>query len=296
MKFGNLITAMVTPFKQDSGVDYGRAAELAKRLVEDGSDGLVVAGTTGESPTLTDDEKLTLFKTVMEAVGGRAAVIAGTGNYNTRESIHLTQEAEKLGVHGAMLVCPYYNRPPQEGLYQHFKTIADSTSLPIILYNVPSRTGRNIEPTTVVRLAEVENIIAIKEAAGDMAQISVLARSLPEDFVIYSGNDEDTLPMMALGGIGIISVASHVAGTLIKQMIVAFLDRDTAKAAELHLRLFPLFKALFPATSVNPAPVKCALRLVGFDVGPLRLPLVPCDQDVEDTLRQALEELALIPS
>jgi 4-hydroxy-tetrahydrodipicolinate synthase len=292
MRFGNLLTAMVTPFKQDLSVDYDRAAELAKRLVAEGSDGLVVAGTTGESPTLTNDEKLALFRTVLDAVGERASVIAGTGNYNTQESIYLTKEAEKIGVHGAMLVCPYYNRPPQEGLYQHFKTIANSTSLPIVLYNVPSRTGRNIEPLTVKRLSEVENIIALKEASGDMSQVSTLARSLPKTFSIYSGNDEDTLAMMALGGVGVISVASHVAGPQIKEMIGAFLKGDVCKASELHLRLFPLFKALFPPTSVNPAPVKCALRLVGFDVGPLRLPLVPCEKSAEEALRNALQELA----
>jgi 4-hydroxy-tetrahydrodipicolinate synthase len=296
MEFGNLITAMVTPFNQDFSVDYKRAAELAKRLVEDGSEGLVVAGTTGESPTLTEEEKLRLCETTLEAVGDRASIIAGTGTYNTQESIHLTKEAEKIGVHGAMLVCPYYNRPPQEGLYQHFKAIADSTSLPIIIYNIPIRTGRNIEPSTVKRLAESENIVAIKEAACDMAQVSTLARSLPKTFAIYSGNDEDTLPMLALGAVGVISVASHVAGSLIKDMIGAFLSGDTAKATELHLRLFPLFKALFPPASVNPCPVKCSLRLVGFDVGPVRLPLVPCDKAVEDGLRHALREVGLIPA
>jgi len=296
MIFGNLLTAMVTPFKADLSVDYQRTAELAKRLVADGSEGLVVAGTTGESPTLTEGEKLTLFRTVMEAVGDRASVIAGTGTYNTAESVHLTQEAEKVGVHGALLVCPYYNRPPQEGLYQHFKAVADSTSLPIILYNIPSRTGRNIEPPTVKRLAEIENIVAIKESSGDMAQISVLSRSLPKTFAIYSGNDEDTLPLMSLGGVGIISVASHVAGAQMREMIQAFLNGDTAKATAIHLRLFPLFKALFPPTSVNPAPVKCALRLVGFDVGSLRLPLVPCDSATENALREALGQLGLLPT
>lgn len=295
MTFGSLVTAMVTPFKQDLSVDYEKAAELANRLLDDGSDGVVVAGTTGECPTLEKEEKLNLCRVVLGAIGDRGQVIAGTGNYNTEESIHLTKEAEKIGVHGAMLVCPYYNRPPQEGLFQHFKAVADSTSLPIILYNIPSRTGRNIEPSTVKRLTEVRNIVGIKEASGDMSHVSSLARSLPKAFAIYSGNDEDTLPIMALGGVGVISVASHVAGTLIKRTIQAFSDGRTQEATELHLRLFPLFKSLFPPTSPNPAPIKCALRLVGCDVGSLRLPLVPCDRPVEEAIGQALKELDLLP-
>ena len=285
-KFGRLLTAMVTPFDKDLQVDYDCAAELAERLLQEGSDGLVIAGTTGESPTLSDEEKLQLFRVVKEAIGNRGSVIAGTGTNWTEKSIFLTREAEKIGVDAVLLTTPYYNKSSQEGLYQHYKAIAKATSLPVILYNIPSRAGRNIDARTTVRLAEVENIVGIKEASSDFAQIEEIRAKAPKNFLIYSGNDDETFPILLLGGCGVISVASHIAGQQIKEMITAFFTGEIARARELHYKLRPLFKALFPPISPNPAPVKMALKLSGFDVGGLRLPLV----EVTLAERQILEE------
>ncbi|RYD06785.1 dihydrodipicolinate synthase [Desulforamulus aquiferis] len=258
--FGRILTAMVTPFNSDLSVNHTQARKLGRFLVENGSDGLVVCGTTGESPTLTKEEKIELFRSIVEEVGGEAVVVAGTGSYDTAGSIALTKEAEKVGCDGVMLVAPYYNKPSQEGLYRHFRTVAESTSLPVIVYNIPGRTGINVTPATVVRLAnDVPNIVAIKEAAGIIDQVSELRRLLPEDFAIYSGDDSMTLPMLSLGAKGIISVAAHVAGKQIKEMIDAFTSGNTTLAANIHKQLFPLFKGLFIAT--NPVPVKAALTL-----------------------------------
>lgn len=270
--FGNLLTAMVTPFDDKMEVDYTQAANLAKYLAEHGSDGIVVCGTTGESPTLTKEEKIKLWQVVKEAVAGKAAVIAGTGSNNTKESIAMTKEAEKLGVDGAMLVGPYYNKPSQEGFYQHFKTVAESTSLPIIVYNVPGRTGTNILPQTVIRLSEIPNIVAVKEASGNVEQASQIRRGTAPDFMVYSGDDSLTLPILAVGGTGVISVASHVIGDQMQEMIKAYLSGDVKKASALHLELFPVFKGLFITS--NPVPVKAALNLKGIKVGSTRLPLV----------------------
>lgn len=270
--FGNLLTAMVTPFDDKMEVDYTQAANLAKYLAEHGSDGIVVCGTTGESPTLTKEEKIKLWQVVKEAVAGKAAVIAGTGSNNTKESIAMTKEAEKLGVDGAMLVGPYYNKPSQEGFYQHFKTVAESTSLPIIVYNVPGRTGTNILPQTVIRLSEISNIVAVKEASGNVEQASQIRRGTAPDFMVYSGDDSLTLPILAVGGTGVISVASHVIGDQMQEMIKAYLSGDVKKASALHLELFPVFKGLFITS--NPVPVKAALNLKGIKVGSTRLPLV----------------------
>lgn len=290
-KMGNLLTAMVTPMREDGSIDPALAGKLAQRLVANGSDGVVVCGTTGESPTLTDEEKVSLYRAVADAIGGQAIVVAGTGTNDTKRSIELTQEAEKAGVDGIMLVVPYYNKPPQEGLYQHFRAIAESTSLPILLYNVPSRTSCNLLPETVARLAEIDNIVAIKESVGNMDQVSELRRLLPSDFAIYSGDDSMTLPMMAIGGKGVISVASHVAGNQIREMISAFERGDLRMAQRIHLELFPLFRALFVTT--NPIPVKRALNLIGFPAGPTRLPLVPMSEEDEAVLRQALKGYGL---
>ncbi|MDN5346707.1 MAG: 4-hydroxy-tetrahydrodipicolinate synthase [Clostridia bacterium] len=272
VNWGRILTAMVTPFKADGSLDVEGARRLASYLVEHGSDGLVVAGTTGESPTLTHEEKLALFKAVKEEVGGRATVIAGTGTNSTAASIELSKEAEETGVDGLMLVVPYYNRPSQEGLYRHFKAVAEATSLPILLYNIPSRTGRNMEVDTVSRLAEIKNIVALKEASGDLDQAAAILRKVPEGFLLYSGDDSLTLPMMAVGGYGIVSVASHVVGEKMQAMIQAFLSGDVARAARLHQELMPTFKALFVTT--NPVPVKAALNMLGLPAGPVRLPLV----------------------
>ena len=284
---------MVTPMDRALAVDYDRAAALAKRLVEAGSDGLVVSGTTGEAPTLTDDEKIRLFRTVREAVGPRAKVIAGTGTYDTAHSIHLTREAERAGCDGVLLVNPYYNKPSQEGLYRHFKTVAESTSLPVMLYNIQGRTSVNCEPATIARLAEVPNIVAVKEASGSLDQMSQIRKLTRPEFLLYSGDDSLTLPLLAVGGTGVVSVASHLAGREIKAMIQAFQAGDIRQAQTLHFRLWPLFKVLFITT--NPVPVKAALALSGFDVGGLRLPLVDATAKEREAIGAVLKELALIP-
>lgn len=290
---GVVLTAMVTPFREDGKINSESAALLAKKLVENGSDGLVVSGTTGESPTLTEEEKITLFKVVVEAVGGRATVIAGTGSNSTQGSIALTQAAEKTGVDGIMLVSPYYNKPTQEGLYRHFKAIAQSTELPVILYNVPGRTSVNLEADTIIRLAkDVANIVAVKEASGNLDQVSKIRRETPASFVIYSGEDHLTLPIMSLGGHGVISVASHLVGTQIKEMCMAYTSGDVLKAQEIHLRLWPLFKALFIKT--NPVPVKTALNMLGFNVGGFRLPLCEATDVELAPVKTELKSLGLL--
>jgi len=292
-QFGHVITAMATPFDREERLDYKRAAELARWLVDHGSESLVVAGTTGESPTLSDEEKVELFRTVKQAVGGRAKVIAGTGTYDTAHSIHLSKQAEKAGADGLLLVNPYYNRPSQDGLYAHFRKVAESTSLPVILYNIPGRTGVNCLPETVARLAEVPTIVAIKEATGSLDQASDVRQRTPPEFLIYSGDDSLTLPMLAVGGTGVISVASHLVGNEIGQMIRAFFAGDVRTALQIHMKLWPLFKVLFITT--NPVPLKAALRLAGFDVGTPRLPLVEATPKEQEQIRAVLQELSLLP-
>lgn len=285
--FGRVLTAMVTPFDAKLEVDYTKARQLARYLVDNGSDGIVVAGTTGESPTLSNEEKIKLFETVVDEVGDRAVVIAGTGNNDTADSVNMTKEAQKAGVHGIMAVTPYYNKPPQEGLYVHFRTIAEATDLPVMLYNIPGRAAANIMPDTVARLAEIDNIIAIKEAAGSLDQAAEIRRKTPDDFIIYSGEDSLTLPMLSVGCHGVISVVSHVFGVELQQMIKAFLEGDVKTATKLHLELFPVFKAMFVTT--NPIPVKAALNMMGHDVGGLRPPMVlPTDSELT-VVRNMLE-------
>ncbi|HHZ20193.1 MAG TPA: 4-hydroxy-tetrahydrodipicolinate synthase [Firmicutes bacterium] len=292
VNFGRILTAMITPFTPEGKVDYPVAAELAKRLVENGSDGLVITGTTGESPTLTTEEKLNLYATVVEAVGGKASVIAGTGNYSTAESIKLTREAEQTGIDGVLVVAPYYNKPPQEGLYRHFAAIAESTSLPLMVYNIPGRTGVNITPDTMARLARIENITAVKEASGNLAQVAELAEKVADRMAIYSGDDALTLPMLALGAKGVVSVASHLAGRRMKSMIEAFIRGDVAEATRIHQELMPLFKVLFLTT--NPIMVKAAVNLMGFRVGSVRLPLVDATPEENAKLKEVLQKLGLI--
>src|SRR3990170_8924809 len=277
-KIGRLLTAMVTPFKDDKNltVDYEQAKKLALALIKSGSEGVVVVGTTGESPTLVQPEELRLFKDIKEAIGDKGNVVAGTGSNSTAEAIEATKEAEKIGVDACLLVVPYYNNPTQDGLYQHFKKIADSTSLPCILYNVPSRTVRNLEKETIVKLSQIENIIGVKEGSGNLEQVSYTISNARKGFLVWSGNDSDTLPILALGGYGIISVASHLVGKQIKEMIDCFVEGDTAKAADLHRHLMPLFKDLF--VIANPMPVKYAVNQVGFRVGKPRLPLLEPDE------------------
>jgi 4-hydroxy-tetrahydrodipicolinate synthase len=272
-KIGKLLTAMVTPFDERDEVDFVKAQSLAKDLVDvQGSDGIVVAGTTGESPTISFEEKIELMRTVVKAVGDRAYIVGGTGTNSTKESVRLSQAASDTGIDAVMLVAPYYNKPPQEGLYQHFKTIADSVNKPVILYNVPGRTQSNILPETVNKLSQIENIVAIKEACGNMDQVSLLLSLVGGRMIVLSGDDSATLPMLSVGAQGVISVASHIAGQKIKGMINAFAAGELQKAALMHQELLPLFKVLF--ITANPIPVKHALSLRGLDVGGVRLPLV----------------------
>ena len=290
--FGRLLTAMVTPFDPDGKVNLEQAQKLAAYLVENGSDGIVVAGTTGESPTLTFEEKVDLFKAVVEAVGGKATVIAGTGSNATQSSIKLTKAAEKAGVDGVMLVTPYYNKPSQKGLIEHFQTIARATSLPVMIYNIPGRTGVNILPKTMAKIAEVENVVAVKEAAGSIDQVTELIKLLPERVKVYSGDDSLTLPVLAVGGYGIVSVASHLVGLKIKEMIDQYLLGNVSVAARLHQELYPLIKALFITT--NPVPVKTALNILGHKVGGFRLPLVDMLTEEKEELIRQLKNISLL--
>jgi 4-hydroxy-tetrahydrodipicolinate synthase len=263
---------MVTPFSQNGEVNYSKAAELAAYLVANGSDGLVVAGTTGESPTLTGEEKLELFRVVVRAVRGKAKVVAGTGSNNTRQTIQFSRQAADCGVDGLMLVTPYYNKPSQEGLFQHFTAVAGAVPLPVMLYNVPGRTGVNMLAETTLRLAQLPNVVAVKEASGDLEQIARLCAGAPAGFAVYSGDDAMTFPLLSLGGCGVVSVAGHVAGTEIKEMVRACRQGDIDRARRLHHRLLPLFGVMFIAS--NPVPVKTAMNILGHDLGPVRLPLV----------------------
>lgn len=284
---------MVTPFKDDGSVNFEVAEKLAAYLTENGSDALVVCGTTGESPTLTWDEEYQLFQVVQQAVAGKAKIIAGTGSNSTCEAIAATQKAAKLGVDGSLQVVPYYSKPPQEGLYEHFKAIAQAApECPLMLYNVPGRTGQNLQPETVARLAEIPNIVAIKEASGNLDQASQIRRSTPADFAIYSGDDSLTLPLLAIGSTGVVSVASHIVGPQLQKMIQAFETGYTQAATQLHLQLFPLFKALFLVA--NPIPIKAALRLQGWQVGPTRSPLLTSVADLEPVLQMAMADLKLL--
>ncbi|MEH7081118.1 4-hydroxy-tetrahydrodipicolinate synthase [Neobacillus drentensis] len=286
MKFGQVLTAMVTPFDQNGEVDFNAVRRLVDYLIDNGTDGLVVAGTTGESPTLTTDEKIALFKAVVVAARGRVPVIAGTGSNNTRASISLTKQAEETGVDGIMLVAPYYNKPSQEGMYQHFKAIAESTSLPVMLYNIPGRSVVNISAETIVRLSQIENIVAVKEASGNLDAMAAIISQTPSDFTLYSGDDSLTLPVLAIGGAGVVSVASHVIGNEMQEMINHFKNGRVQEAAHSHRQLLPLMKALF--TAPNPAPVKAALNMSGVQVGGLRLPLLPLSHEEEKALQGVL--------
>jgi len=287
-KLGRLLTAMVTPFGAQGEVDYRQAKKLALALLDSGSDGVVVSGTTGECPTLNKEEKLRLFAETKSALANRGTVVAGTGSYDTRESQALTREAEKTGVDAFLLVVPYYNRPTQQGLWEHFRAIAESTSLPCILYNVPSRTVTNLAADTVVRLSQIDNIVGIKEASGNLGQIAEIIHGTKEDFLVYSGNDSDTFPILALGGYGVISVASHLVGRQIKAMMNRLLEGEAQEAAKIHRRLLPLINALFVVP--NPMPVKWALNSLGFSVGKPRLPLTEPDEKSASLIQATLED------
>ncbi len=282
---------MVTPFSEDGTVDYAVAERLADHLVNQGSDGLVVCGTTGESPTLSWQEEYQLYKTVRDAVAGRAKVVAGTGSNSTSEAIEATRNAYDLGVDGSLQVVPYYNKPSQEGLYQHFSQIATAVpDLPIMLYNIPGRTGCALAVDTTARLAEISNIVAIKEASGSLDQASQIRYHTPAEFGIYSGDDSLTLPMLSVGGCGVVSVASHLVGPHLQKMIRAYEAGDTRLATEIHLQLLPLFKVLFVTT--NPVPVKVALTQQGWPVGAVRSPLCMADESVSKAIAAVLEQLS----
>ena len=286
-RFGAVITAMVTPFDDDLSLELGRAQEVAQWLFEHGSDGLVVAGTTGEAPTLTDREKHDLFTAVIEAAEGRP-VITNTGTYDTAHSIHLTEWAEKAGATGILAVGPYYNKPPQAGLYEHFKAIAAATSLPVVVYNIPGRTGVRISNETLVRRAEIANIVGVKDATGDVVAAAELVAAAPSDFELISGEDALTFALACLGGTGVISVTSHVAGERMRHMLDLVTSGDVSAARKINEELIPLYQALFLTTS--PIPVKAAMGLLGQPVGPPRLPLVPATDDEVDRIRKAMED------
>jgi 4-hydroxy-tetrahydrodipicolinate synthase len=291
-RFGRLITAMVTPFTANGDLDLVRAQELALRLLDQGTQALVVCGTTGESPTVFYDQKMELFRAVLSAVDGKAPVIANVGDNCTADSVHFAKQVVALGVNAIMTVVPYYNKPPQEGLYQHFRAIAEAVDVPVILYNIPGRCVINMEADTTLRLAtDCPNIVAVKEASGKLDQIAAIIEGAPRGFEVLSGDDEMTLPMMGLGGTGVISVASHVAGPQMRAMVDAQADRDHTRALSLHLRLLPLFKALF--ITANPIMVKEALAQTGFPVGTCRLPLVPPTAEQSAELERVLAHLDL---
>jgi 4-hydroxy-tetrahydrodipicolinate synthase len=288
--FGRVVTAMVTPFAPDGSVDLALAGRLADHLVRHGSDGLVLCGTTGESPTLSWAEQHALFAAVKEAVGGRAALLAGSGSNCTAEAVEATAEAAALGADGALVVVPYYNRPPQEGLEAHFRAVAAAApGLPLMLYNIPGRTGCSLDPETTARLLDLPNVVAYKAASGTTEEVSRLRLLCGERLAIYSGDDALTLPMLAVGAVGVVSVASHVAGPQIRELIQAFLAGDHTLALARHEALLPLLQALF-CTS-NPIPVKAALELGGWPVGAPRLPLVAADSTVRERLSSILAAL-----
>ncbi|WP_277586298.1 4-hydroxy-tetrahydrodipicolinate synthase [Psychrobacillus antarcticus] len=286
MNFGQILTAMVTPFDHNEEIDFPATRNLINFLIANGTEGLVVSGTTGESPTLTEEEKVQLFKFTVEVVNGRVPVIAGTGSYNTKASIELTKRAADAGVDGIMLVVPYYNKPSQEGMYQHFQTIAAVTSLPIILYNIPGRSVVNMSVETVIRLSKIPNIVAIKEAGGNLDTMSEIISNTPEDFSLYSGDDGLTIPVLSIGGTGVISVASHIIGNEMQAMINKFNSGNVKEAAQDHRRLLPVMKALFAAP--NPTPVKTALNLKGVPVGGVRLPMIPLNNEELSSLQEVL--------
>ncbi|WP_269844950.1 4-hydroxy-tetrahydrodipicolinate synthase [Lottiidibacillus patelloidae] len=273
MNFGQVLTAMVTPFDNKLNIDFQKTTKLVNYLIENGTDALVICGTTGESPTLTTEEKVALYQHVVKTVDGRVPVIAGTGSNNTKASIDLTKKAEEAGVDAVMLVAPYYNKPSQEGLYQHFKQIASSTKLPVMIYNIPGRSVVDIQLDTIISLSKISNIVSIKEATNNLDRMAAIIDQTPDDFSVYSGDDSLTLPVLAIGGTGIVSVASHVLGLEMQQMVNDFKSGKVEEAAKLHRSLVPKMNGLFMAPS--PGPVKTALQIKGLDVGSVRLPLVP---------------------
>jgi 4-hydroxy-tetrahydrodipicolinate synthase len=289
MDFGRVLTAMVTPFDIDGKIDFKKTEALVNHLIANGTDGLVVSGTTGESPTLTTNEKLSLIQFVVDKVNGRVPVIAGTGSNSTAASVELTRQAGMINVDGVMLVTPYYNKPSQEGLYQHFKTIAEATTLPVMLYNVPGRTAVGLAPETIIRLSEIDNIVTVKEASGDLDAMAKVIQETDESFTLYSGDDSLTLPVLSIGGHGIVSIASHIIGNDMQEMIRSFLAGDHVTAAQFHRSILPTMKAMFIAPS--PSPVKEALNMIGVNVGSVRLPMMPLNQEQKQQLELELQAI-----
>lgn len=287
--FGRISTAMVTPFDNKGLIDYNKTTLLVNHLIENGTDSIVVSGTTGESPTLSTEEKLALYEHVVKVVDKRIPVIAGTGTYDTYESIQLTEKATEIGVDGIMAVVPYYNKPNQAGLYEHFKAIAKSTNLPVMLYNIPGRSAVNMTPETIIKLSEIENIKAVKEASADLNAMTEIIANTADDFYLYSGDDGLALPVLAIGGTGVVSVSSHVVGLQMQKMVKSYLTGECKKAATIHQQLLPIMSELFKAP--NPVPVKTALQLTGLDVGSVRLPLVPLDEKERHDLASKLNTL-----
>jgi len=291
-RFGSVLTAMVTPFRDDFSLDLDGAQVLADYLFETGTDTVVVAGSTGEAPTLTHPEKADLFRAVIEVAADKGKVVAGTGTYDTNESVELTQLAQETGADGVLVVTPYYNRPPQRGLIEHFTKVAGSTELPVILYNIPSRTACLIEPDTLLRLAQVDNIVAVKDSTGDFQTASRIIAEAPPGFELYSGDDWAAFPLVCMGASGVVSVAAHVAGREIKEMIEICRTGDLSGAWKIHSMLLPLFKGLFITS--NPIPVKAALAIIGRPAGPPRLPLVPATSEERASVEQAMRDAGVL--
>ena len=285
-EIGRLLTAMLTPFKADGSVDYENAEKLASLLIADGSDGVVVSGTTGESPALSDDEKIELVKAIKKAIPGKT-VVAGTGSNDTHHSVKLSERAMKAGADALLAVVPYYNKPPQEGMYQHFKAISEAG--PTIMYNIQGRTAVNMTAATTLRCAQLPGILGVKEASGDLDQIGFVCAGKPDGFQVWSGDDSWTLPVLAVGGHGVICVVSHIAGRSMKKMIDAHTKGDNELARKIHLGLLPVIKALM-TTAANPVPIKSALNALGFPAGTFRLPLVPLAKDQLETVMQTIRE------
>lgn len=287
--FGQLITAMITPFTEDNQIDWNHLSGIIEHLIDTGTDSIVVVGTTGESPTLTHQEKIDLYRFTVDQVAGRVKVIAGTGGNNTAQSIELSKEAEKCGVDGLLLVVPFYNKPSQEGLYQHFSAIAKETKLPIMLYNIPGRTGINMSIDTMEQLSKIENIVAIKESSGDIEQITQVISAVKENAVVYSGDDSLLLPVLSVGGAGIVSVASHIVGTQMKELIEAYQNGNPKRAAEINQQLYPVFKGLFITS--NPVPLKYVLSQKNFCKPNVRLPLVEMNEEQKSITDRWLQQI-----
>jgi 4-hydroxy-tetrahydrodipicolinate synthase len=291
-RFGSVITAMVTPFRDDRAVDLDRAQELARWLIANGSDAVAVAGSTGEAPTLSAAEKADLFQAVGEAVRGQGKMLAGVGTYATAETLELAHAAADAGADGLLVVTPYYNKPPQRGLTAHFSAVADATDLPVVLYNIPGRTALRIEHDTLLELAAHPNIVAVKDSTGDCQAVSRLIAEAPDGFEVYSGDDWATFGYLCLGAVGVVSVASHLVGTQIHQMVDLIVTGDIPAARKIHEQLTPLYNAMFITS--NPIPVKAALQMLGRGCGGTRLPLVAATSDEEARVRAALEDAGLL--